>query len=66
MPSMNVVDTLTQYAVQYGLQAAVALGILVAGMMASRGAGNVAQQALEKQTLASLSVNSWCASPKSW
>lgn len=51
MPSMNVVDTLTQYAVQYGLQAAVGLGILVAGMMASRGAGNVAQQALEKQTL---------------
>lgn len=51
MPSMNVVDTLTQYAVQYGLQAAVALGILVAGMMASRGAGNFAQQMLEKQTL---------------
>lgn len=36
MPSMNVVDTLTQYAVQYGLQAAVALGIIVAGSMASR------------------------------
>ena len=51
MPSMNTVDMLTQYAVQYGLQAAVALGILVAGMMASRGAGNVVQQALEKQTL---------------
>ena len=33
---MNVVDTLTQYAVQYGLQAAVALGILVVGMMVSR------------------------------
>ncbi|MFO0778736.1 MAG: hypothetical protein U0223_14200, partial [Nitrospira sp.] len=48
---MNTVDTLTQYAVQYGLQAAVALGILVAGMMASRGVGNVAQQALEKHTL---------------
>lgn len=51
MPSMNAVDTLTQYAVQYGLQAAVALGIVVAGMMASRGAGNVAQQTLEKQML---------------
>lgn len=51
MPSNNVIDTLTQYAVQYGLQAAVALGILVAGMMASRGIGNVAQQTLEKQTL---------------
>jgi small conductance mechanosensitive channel len=51
MPSMNAVDMLTQYAVQYGLQAAVALGILIAGMMASRGAGNVVQQGLEKQTL---------------
>jgi small conductance mechanosensitive channel len=48
---MNVVDTLMQYAVQYGLQAAVALGILLAGSVASRGAGNVAQQALERQTL---------------
>ena len=48
---MTVVDTLTQYAVQYGLQAAVALGILVVGMMASRWVGNLAQQALEKQTL---------------
>ena len=48
---MNILDTLTQYAVQYGLQAAVALGIFVAGIMASRGAANFAQQALEKQTL---------------
>lgn len=48
---MNVVDTLTHYAVQYGLQAAVALGILVAGSMASRWAGNFAQQTLERQTL---------------
>ena len=48
---MNVVDTLTHYAVQYGLQAAVALGILFAGIMASRWAGNFAQQALERQTL---------------
>lgn len=48
---MNILDTLTQYAVQYGLQAAVALGILIGGMMASRGAANFAQQALEKQTL---------------
>lgn len=51
MSSMNVVDTLTQYAVQYGLQAAVALGILLAGISGSRWAGNFAQQALEKQTL---------------
>lgn len=48
---MNILDTLTQYAVQYGLQAAVALAIVVLGSMASRGAANVAQQALEKQTL---------------
>lgn len=48
---MNVVDTLMQYAVQYGLQAAVALGIFIAGIMVSRWTGNFAQQALEKQTL---------------
>ena len=48
---MNVIDTLTHYAVQYGLQAAVALGIFFAGVMASRWAGNFAQQALERQTL---------------
>jgi small conductance mechanosensitive channel len=48
---MNILDTLTQYAVQYGLQAAVALGIFIGGMMASRGAANFPQQALEKQTL---------------
>lgn len=48
---MNLVDTLTQYAVQYGLQAAVALGIFVGGLMASRGAANFTQQALERQTL---------------
>jgi small conductance mechanosensitive channel len=48
---MNVVDTLTQYAVQYGLQAAVAIGIFIAGVMVSRWAGNLAQHALERQTL---------------
>ncbi len=48
---MNVVDTLTQYAVQYGLQAAVAVGIFVVGIVASRWAGNFAQRALERQTL---------------
>ncbi|HBR49161.1 MAG TPA: mechanosensitive ion channel protein MscS, partial [Nitrospira sp.] len=51
MPSMNTVDMLTQYAVQYGLQVAVALGIVVIGSMASRWAGNFSQQALEKQTM---------------
>jgi small conductance mechanosensitive channel len=48
---MNVVDTLTQYAVQYGLQALVALAIFVAGVLASRWAGNFAERSLERQTL---------------
>jgi small conductance mechanosensitive channel len=48
---MTVVDTLTQYAVQYGLQAAVAVGIFFLGAMASRWTGNFARQALERQTL---------------
>lgn len=48
---MNVVDMLTQYAVQYGLQAAVAVGIFVAGVIASKWAGNFAERSLERQTL---------------
>lgn len=48
---MNAVDMLTQYAVQYGLQAAVAIGIFVAGVMASKWAGNFAERSLERQTL---------------
>jgi small conductance mechanosensitive channel len=48
---MNVVDMITQYAVQYGLQAAVALGIFIVGVMVSRWAGNFAQRSLERQTL---------------
>jgi small conductance mechanosensitive channel len=48
---MNVVDMITQYAVQYGLQAAVALGIFIVGAMVSRWAGNFAQRSLERQTL---------------
>jgi len=48
---MAVMDTLTQYAVQYGLQAVAALCIFVAGLMASRWAGNMAQRSLERQTL---------------
>jgi small conductance mechanosensitive channel len=48
---MVVMDTLAQYAVQYGLQAVVALCIFVAGVMASRWAGNFAQRSLERQTL---------------
>ena len=48
---MTILDTLTQYAVQYGLQAAVALGILIGGMMVARGAADFARRALEKQTL---------------
>ncbi|MGQ0667472.1 MAG: mechanosensitive ion channel family protein [Nitrospiraceae bacterium] len=48
---MVAMDIVTQYAVQYGLQAVVALCIFVAGLMASRWAGNVAQQSLERQAL---------------
>jgi small conductance mechanosensitive channel len=48
---MVVMDTLTQYAVQYGLQAVVALSIFVAGVMASRWAGNLTQRSLERQAL---------------
>ncbi len=48
---MIVMDTITHYAVQYGMQAIVALGILAAGVMASRWAGRLAQQQLERQTL---------------
>jgi small conductance mechanosensitive channel len=48
---MNIVDTLTQYAVQYGLQAAVALGIFISGIFAARLAGKYTQQSLERQVL---------------
>ena len=48
---MVAMDTLTQYAVKYGMQAVVALGIFAVGLMASRWAGNFAQQSLERQTL---------------
>lgn len=44
-------DRMTQYAVQYGMQAVVAIGIFAAGAMASRWAGNIVQQSLERQTL---------------
>ncbi len=48
---MVAMDTVTQYAVQYGMKAVVALGIFSAGMMASRWVGNLTQQSLERQTL---------------
>ena len=48
---MVATDTVTQYAVKYGMQAVVALGILVVGAMASRWAGNIAQRSFERQTL---------------
>lgn len=48
---MNVIDTLTHYAVQYGMQAVVALVIFGIGVGASRWAGNIARQSLERQTL---------------
>ena len=46
---MLVMDTVTQYAVKYGLQALVAIGIFVAGTLVARWAGNLMQQALERQ-----------------
>jgi len=48
---MVVMDKLTQYAVQYGIQAVVALGIIVVGALAYRLAGNFAQRSFERQTL---------------
>ena len=51
MIAMDTMDTMTQYAVQYGMQALVAIGIFVAGAMASRWTGKLVQQSLERQTL---------------
>lgn len=48
---MIAMDTVTQYAVQYGLQAVVALGIFIAGVMAARWAGNLTQQQLERHAM---------------
>ncbi len=48
---MMVMETMTAYAVQYGLQAVVALGIFAAGTVASRWVGRLAQQSLERQTM---------------
>jgi small conductance mechanosensitive channel len=44
-------DTLKQYAVQYGLQALIALAIFIAGSMAARWAADLAQRTLERQAL---------------
>ncbi len=48
---MIAMDTITHYAVKYGMQAVVALGIFAAGVMTSRWAGQFAQQSLERHTL---------------
>jgi small conductance mechanosensitive channel len=48
---MIAMDTMTQYAVKYGMQAVVAIGIFAAGVLASRWVGNIVQQSLERQTL---------------
>lgn len=48
---MDVMGMLTQYAVQYGMQALAAIGVLVVGVAASRWAGAFAQRSLERQTL---------------
>ena len=39
---MIPMDTIVQYAVRYGMQAIVALGIFTAGVMTARWAGNLA------------------------
>jgi small conductance mechanosensitive channel len=48
---MGAMDTVTQYAVQYGAQAVVALGMFVVGAMASRWVGNIAWESFDCQTL---------------
>ena len=48
---MIPMDTIVQYAVQYGMQAIVALGIFTVGVMTARWAGNLTQQQLERHTL---------------
>jgi len=48
---MIAMDTVSQYAVQYGMQAVVAIGIFAAGVMVARWAGNLAQQQLDRHTL---------------
>lgn len=48
---MIAMDAVTQYAVKYGLQALVAIGIFAAGLLLARWVGNLVQQGLERQTL---------------
>jgi len=48
---MVAMDTVTQYAVLYGMQALVALGIFIVGVMVSRWAENFALKSLERQAL---------------
>ena len=48
---MIAMDTVTQYAVKYGLQALVAIGIFAVGALVARWAGRLVQQGLERQTL---------------
>lgn len=47
---MVAMDTVTQYAVQYGMQAVVALGIFAVGVMASRWAGNLIRRRQSSRT----------------
>ncbi|SLM47512.1 Small-conductance mechanosensitive channel [Nitrospira japonica] len=48
---MVVMESLTQYAVRYGLHAIVAVGIFAVGVMVARWAGNLAKRQLERHTL---------------
>ncbi|HEY6085700.1 MAG TPA: mechanosensitive ion channel family protein [Nitrospira sp.] len=44
-------ETVTQYAILYGVQAVVAIAIFAAGIVAARWAGNLAQRQLDRHTL---------------
>lgn len=48
---MITMDTMIQYAVRYGMQAVVAIGLFAAGVLASRWVGNIVQQSLERHTM---------------
>jgi small conductance mechanosensitive channel len=48
---MGAMDTVTQYAVKYSVQAVVAIGMFVVGAMALRWVGNIARESFDRQTL---------------
>jgi small conductance mechanosensitive channel len=48
---MVEMDVVTQYAVRYGMQVVIAIGIFTVGALAARWAGNLVQRQLERYTL---------------